>query len=106
MKILFLKLILFVIFLNINNQVSSAGWCKVIYNQETSEGKLESQLSKCKNSDNLFLAIHSGFFNAGHLMNSMIAENCDIRRNILITKPRQSDPYFTAVCEYRVHSLR
>ena len=47
------------------------------------DGKIKEDLAKCKNSDNLFIAIHSGFQNAGHLLNSMIAENCDIRRNVL-----------------------
>ena len=54
---------------------------------------------------NLFIAIHSGFQNAGHLLNSMIAENCDMRRNVLSTQPRSDDPYFTAVCEFRKHLL-
>ena len=84
----------------------SANWCKVVYNQNTSDGKIKEELAKCKNSDNLFIAIHSGFQNAGHLLNSMIAENCDIRRNVLSTQPRSNDPYFTAVCEFRKHSLR
>ena len=72
---------------------------KVVYNKNTSDGKIKEDLAKCKNSDNLFIAIHSGFQNAGHLLNSMIAENCDIRRNVLSTQPRSDDPYFTAVCE-------
>ena len=84
----------------------SANWCKVVYNQNTSDGKINEDLAKCKNSDNLFIAIHSGFQNAGHLLNSMIAENCDIRRNVLSTQPRSDDPYFTAVCEFRKHLLR
>ena len=84
----------------------SANWCKVVYNQNTSDGKIKEDLAKCKNSDNLFIAIHSGFQNAGHLLNSMIAENCDIRRNVLSTQPRSDDPYFTAVCEFRKHLLR
>ena len=84
----------------------SANWCKVVYNQNTSDGKIKEDLAKCKNSDNLFIAIHSGFQNAGHLLNSIIAENCDIRRNVLSTQPRSNDPYFTAVCEFRKHLLR
>ena len=84
----------------------SANWCKVVYNQNTSDGKIKEELAKCKNSDNLFIAIHSGFQNAGHLLNSMIAENCDIRRNVLSTEPRSGDPYFSAVCEFRKHLLR
>ena len=88
------------------NIVSSAHWCKVIYNQGTTDGQISKQISSCKNSDNLFIAIHSGFQNAGHLLNSMIAENCDIKRNIISTIPRNGDPYFTAVCEFRRHILR
>ncbi len=105
MRLFFIKLLIIVLIVKIS-ELSAASWCKVIYNQETSDGQLKSQMSKCKNSDNLFLAIHSGFYNAGHLLNSMIAENCDLRRNILSIYPRQGDPYFTAVCEYRLHSLR
>ena len=100
-KFSFILLILFC-----SNNIYSASWCKVVYSQETSDGELKNQISKCKNSDNLLLAIHSGFINAGHLLNSMIAENCDLRRNIISTKPRKGDPFFTAVCEYRVHTLR
>ncbi len=104
MKIIYFALIFF-ISMNFNN-VQSSNWCKVVYNQNASEGQINEDLAKCKNSDNLFIAIHSGFQNAGHLLNSMIAENCDIRRNILSTQPRSSDPYFTAVCEFRKHLLR
>ena len=91
MKIIYFALIFF-ISMNFNN-VQSSNWCKVVYNQNASEGQINEDLAKCKNSDNLFIAIHSGFQNAGHLLNSMIAENCDIRRNILSTQPRSSDPY-------------
>ena len=104
MKIFFLTLIFF--FGSNFNSSHSANWCKAIYNQNTSEGEIKENLAKCKNSDNLFIAIHSGFQNAGHLLNSMIAENCDIRRNVLSTQPRSGDPYFTAVCEFRRHLLR
>ena len=104
-----MKIILFLVFSFLGSYSSntfSAHWCKVVYNQNTSDGKIKEDLAKCKNSDNLFIAIHSGFQNAGHLLNSMIAENCDIRRNVLSTQPRSDDPYFTAVCEFRKHSLR
>ena len=97
--------VVFFICSNINSS-HSANWCKAIYNQSTSEGEIKENLAKCKNSDNLFIAIHSGFQNAGHLLNSMIAENCDIRRNVLLTEPRSGDPYFSAVCEFRKHLLR
>ena len=104
-----MKIILFLVFSflgSYSNNTFSAHWCKVVYNQNTSDGKIKEDLAKCKNSDNLFIAIHSGFQNAGHLLNSMIAENCDIRRNVLSTLPRSDDPYFTAVCEFRKHLLR
>ena len=104
MKIVFFILI-FLIDSNLNT-VHSANWCKVIYNQNISEGEIKEKLAKCKISDNIFIAIHSSFQNAGHLLNSMIAENCDIRRNVLSTQPRSGDPYFTAVCEFRRHLLR
>ena len=104
MKIILFALIFFIGF-NFNN-VRSANWCKIVYNQNTSEGMIKEDLAKCRNSDNLFVAIHSGFQNAGHLLNSMIAENCDIRRNVISTQPRSGDPYFTAVCEFRRHLLR
>ena len=104
-----MKIILFLVFSflgSYSNYTFSAHWCKVVYNQNTSDGKIKEDLARCKNSDNLFIAIHSGFQNAGHLLNSMIAENCDIRRNVLSTQPRSDDPYFTAVCEFRKHLLR
>ena len=104
-----MKIIFFLVFSflgSYSNNAFSAHWCKVVYNKNTSDGKIKEDLAKCKNSDNLFIAIHSGFQNAGHLLNSMIAENCDIRRNVLSTQPRSNDPYFTAVCEFRKHLLR
>ena len=85
---------------------NSGNWCKVVYNKDTTEGNLESQISKCRNSDNMFLAINSRFSNAGHLLNSMIAENCDLNREVIVTQPRPGDPYFTGVSEYRSHKLR
>ena len=104
MKIFFFAVVFFICS-NFSSS-HSANWCKAIYNQSTSEGEIKENLAKCKNSDNLFIAIHSGFQNAGHLLNSMIAENCDIRRNVLSTEPRSGDPYFSAVCEFRKHLLR
>ena len=49
---------------------------------------------------------HAHYLAKGGNLNSMIAENCDIRRNVLSTQPRSDDPYFTAVCEFRKHLLR
>ena len=100
--ILATSLIFFLVPLSAN----SGNWCKVVYSQKTSDGQLKKQFSKCKNSDNLFIAIDSSFLNAGHLLNSMIAENCDLRREVISTLPRKSDPYFTAVCEFRRNLLR
>ena len=101
-------IIIFFLVFNILNwsSTSAANWCKVIYNKETSDGEVKKQLSQCKNSDNIFIAINSGFSNSGHLLNSLIAENCDLRRKVLSTVPRKGDPYFTAVCEFRRHILR
>ncbi len=98
--------ILLGLFCYIPFNAKSGNWCKVVYNKDTTEGNLQNQLSKCKNSDNMFLAINSGFSNAGHLLNSMIAQNCDLNREVVITQPRTGDPYFTGVCEYRRHNLR
>ena len=95
-----------ILFFFIPVSVKSGNWCKVVYNKDTSDGSLEAQLSKCRNSDNMFLAINSGYSNAGHLLNSMIAENCDLNREVITTQPRPGDPYFTSVCEYRSHKLR
>ena len=103
-KIFFI--LLFIIYLNGPFEAKSRNWCKIVYNKDTSEGNLQSQLSKCKNSDNMFLAINSGFANAGHLLNSIIAEKCDLSRTVITTQPRSGDPYFTCVCEYRSHNLR
>ncbi len=103
MKYLCLILTFFFIFFK---SVQSAHWCKVIYNKESEKGELKKQLNKCKNSDNVFIAIHSQFLNSGHLLNSLIAENCDVRKQIVLTIPRTGDPYFTAVCEFRKHFLR
>ncbi len=102
-----MKYFVIIFFMSLNfSLTNAASWCKVIYNKEALDGELENQLSKCKNSDNVFIAIHSGFLNSGHLLNSMIAENCDLRRKVISTIPREGDPYFTAVCEFRKHILR
>ena len=60
----------------------SAGWCKVVYNIKF-RGEIENQIKKCRNSDNFYLAIHSSYQNSGHLVNSFIAEYCDLRRRTL-----------------------
>ncbi len=104
MKIVFFSIFFYLLI--VCKGTNSANWCKVIYNQGMTDGQVKSQLSKCKNSDNIFIAIHSGFQNAGHLLNSLVAEYCDIRRNLISTNPRSGDPYFTVVCEFRKHILR
>ena len=104
-KMFFSIFLVFCLFITVKN-AKSANWCKVIYNQDMNGGQMQAQLTKCKNSDNVFFAIHTGFQNAGHLINSLVAEYCDLRRNIISTNPRNGDPYFTAVCEFRRHILR
>ena len=66
----------------------------------------KNKLVNVKISDNFFLAIHTSYNNSGHLLNSLISELCDLRRNIVRSEPRPNDPYFTAVCEFRRHYLR
>ena len=39
-------------------------------------------------------------------INSFIAEYCDLRKQIITTNPRDGDPYFTVVCEFRRNNLR
>ena len=53
-----------------------------------------------------FLAIHTTYKNSGHLINSLIAQYCDIRRQIIKTNPREGDPFFTVVCEFRKNKIR
>ncbi|MBD22114.1 MAG: hypothetical protein CL572_05900 [Alphaproteobacteria bacterium] len=99
--------ITFFIFLIFQAHQSFAGnWCKAIYNKDITQGDFQAQISKCKNTDNFFLAIHTSYNNSGHLLNSLISELCDLRRNILKSEPRAGDPYFTVVCEFRRHYIR
>ncbi len=86
--------------------VNAGSWCKAIYKKNIEEGEFNRQISKCKNSDNFFLAIHTSYKNSGHLINSLIAQYCDIRRQILTTNPREGDPFFTVVCEFRKNNIR
>ena len=96
----------FVIFIISTNESNAGSWCKAIYNKDISEGEINKQVKKCRNSDNFFLAIHSYYQNSGHLVNSFIAEYCDLRKQIITTNPMDGDPYFTVVCEFRRNSLR
>ena len=101
-----LKIILFTFLVLGSSEGIAGNWCKAIYTKDISEGDFQAQISKCKNSDNFFLAIHTSYNNSGHLLNSLISELCDLRRNIVRSEPRQNDPYFTVVCEFRRHYLR
>ena len=105
-----MRIIFFLIFFLANffvlKQSHSANWCKVIYNKDMSPGELQKQISKCRNSDNFFLAIHSSYSNAGILLNTLIAELCDLNRQIIRSEPKKEDPYFSSVCEFRRHNLR
>ncbi len=102
----FLVLLIGFIGFTLTTDVFAGNFCKVIYNRDISEGDLQKQIMKCKNSDNFFLAIHSSFSNAGHLLNTLIAELCDLRKKILIQDPRPGNPYFSSVCEFRRHHKR
>ena len=102
MKIFFVLTILIFNF----SDLRAGNWCKAIYHVDIEEGELNRQISKCKNSDNFFLAIHTTYKNSGHLINSLIAQYCDIRRQIIKTNPREGDPFFTVVCEFRKNKIR
>ncbi len=102
----FFRIAIFNIFILLANVSFAGNWCKAIYNQNITEGDFQEQISKCRNSDNFFLAIHTSYNNSGHLLNSLISEFCDLRRNIVRSEPRAGDPYFTVVCEFRRHYLR
>ena len=88
------------------SELKAGSWCKAVYNKDVSDGEINKQIKKCRNSDNFFLAIHSYYQNSGHLVNSFIAEYCDLRKQIITTDPRDGDPYFTVVCEFRRNNLR
>ena len=100
----FLTFIFFSLFMT--QKSNSASWCKVIYEKNIEPGDLQKQINKCKNSDNFFIAIHTSYLNAGHLLNTFVAELCDLNREILSTEPRTGDPYYSAVCEFRRHFIR
>ena len=97
---------IFLIFLITTNELNAGSWCKAVYNKGISDGEVAKQIKKCRNSDNFFLAIHSYYQNSGHLASSFIAEYCDLRKQIITTNPRDGDPYFTVVCEFRRNNLR
>jgi len=101
-----IKISLFVFLVLTSYECLAGNWCKAIYTRDISEGDFQAQISKCKNSDNFFLAIHTSYNNSGHLLNSLISELCDLRKNIVRSEPRPNDPYFTVVCEFRRHYLR
>ena len=101
-----MKLIVFCFLFFFQDLAEAGNWCKVVYNKDITPGNLQEQISKCKNSDNFFIAIHTSYNNSGHLLNSLISEFCDLRKNVIKSEPRPRDPYFTAVCEFRKHFLR
>ena len=84
----------------------AGSWCKVVYVTEMTKGELQKQISKCRNSDNFFLAIHSSYSNAGNLLNGFIAELCNLNRRIVTSSPNEKDPFFSLVCEYKKNFLR
>ncbi len=103
---IFFKPFIFIIICVFSSTVQSGNWCKVIYSKEISDGDLKKQISKCKNSDNFFLAIHNSYANAGNLLNTLIAELCDLRKTVLKSEPVKGDPFYSSVCEFRKHFLR
>jgi hypothetical protein len=103
---IFIKIFTFLVLLFFTELTYAKSWCKAIYNQNILPGELQKQINKCRNSDNFFLAIHSSYKNAGHLLNSFVAEYCDLNRRLLRTEPRAGDPFFTVVCEFRKSNLR
>ena len=101
-----LVVIFFIFILLVNNVALSRNWCKAIYSENISPGGLQEQINKCKNSDNFFLAIHTSYKNAGHLLNGFVGQYCDLNRGVIRSEPRKGDPYFSIVCEFRRHFLR
>ena len=99
-------LVILILNLLIFGKLSAGSWCKVIYRTEMTEGELQRQISKCRNSDNFFLAIHSSYSNAGNLLNGFIAELCNLNREVITSRPNEKDPFFSLVCEYKKNFLR
>ena len=89
---------------------NSATWCKAIYpySSEAFDGDFQKQLSVCKNSDNLFISIHSKYKNSQHLLNASIANFCDLNRQIVVSKTKKApeEHYNSAVCVFKRHILR
>ena len=67
------------------NESFSASWCKAIYpfSKEAFDGNFQKQLSLCKNTDNVFISIHSQYDNALHLLHASIANFCDLTKHII-----------------------
>ena len=101
-----IKIFIFLLFFSFSGEIKAKSWCKAIYSKDILPGELQKQINKCRNSDNFFLAVHSTYKNAGHLLNSFVAEYCDLNRRLLRTEPREGDPFFTVVCEFRKSNLR
>ena len=90
----------------VSKPLLAGNWCKAVYSIEMTQGELKEQISKCRTSDNFFLAIHNSYSNAGNLLNSFIAERCNLNRRIITSSANEKDPYFSMVCEYSKNFLR
>ena len=91
------------------NESFSASWCKAIYpySKEAFDGNFQKQLSLCKNTDNVFISIHSKYDNALHLLHASIANFCDLTKQIVKSESKiHNDSFYSAVCVYKRHNLR
>lgn len=104
---LFLLSTFFLIFVCFHS-LYAGQWCKAIYpySENALDGEFQKQLSICRNSDNLFLSIHSGYKNAQHLLNASIANYCDLNKKIVISEPKQNSLFYSSVCVFKKHFLR
>ena len=88
---------------------ASANWCKAIYpySKEALDGNFQKQLSLCKNSDNLFLSIHSNYDNALHLLHTSIASFWDLTKQVIKSEIKKTgSSFYSFVCVFRRHKLR
>ena len=91
------------------NESFSASWCKAIYpfSKEASDGNFQKQLSLCKNTDNVFISIHSQYDNALHLLHASIANFCDLTKEIIKSESTtHNDSFYSAVCVFKRHNIR
>ena len=105
-----MKFILFLVFFILisPNHSFSGIWCKAVYpyTESHEDGEFQKQLSLCKNSDNLFVSIHSKYKNAKNLLLASIANFCDLNKQVVINEKKGQDSYYSAVCSFRRHYLR